>query len=75
MSLVRDQEITGTLTYPNGKTTQILYEVVRHRETEDMYMKTTLGYFLWENATVQDDKLFFVINWWYYLFSRVAKGT
>ena len=64
-SLVREQEITGTLTYPNGRTTQIIYEVVHHRETEDIYMKTTLGYFLWENVTIQDDKLFFVINWWY----------
>ena len=65
MSLVRNQEITGTLTYPNGKTTQILYEVVHHRENEDIYMKTTLGYFLWENFTLQGDKLFFVMNWWY----------
>jgi hypothetical protein len=65
MTLVRNQEITGTLTYPNGKTSEIQYEVVRHRETEAIYMKTTLGYFLWESATIQDDKLFFVINWWY----------
>lgn len=65
ISLVRNQKITGTLTYPNGKTSQIKYEVVRHRETEDIYMKTTLGYFLWESTTIQDNKLIFVINWWY----------
>jgi hypothetical protein len=41
MSIVRNQEITGTVTYPNGRTTQITYVVI------------------------QDDKLFFVINWWY----------
>lgn len=65
LSLVRNQKITGTLTYPNGKTTRIRYEVVRHRKTEDIYMKTTLGYFIWENVTIQDNQLFFVINWWY----------
>jgi len=65
ISLVRNQEIKGTLTYPNGKTTQIIYKVVNHRETEDIYMKTTLGYFLWENVFIQDDKLFFVFNFWY----------
>ncbi len=65
MSLVRNQEITGTVTYPNGKTTQITYEIVHHRETEEIYMKTSLGYFLWQNVVIQDDKLFFVINWWY----------
>jgi len=32
MSIVRNQEITGTVTYPNGKTTQITYEIVYHRE-------------------------------------------
>jgi len=65
ISLVRDQEITGTLTYPNGKTTPIKYEVVHHRESEEIYMKTTLGYFLWESVTIRDDKLMFVIYWWY----------
>lgn len=65
MSIVRNQEITGTMTYPNGKTTKIRYEIVRHRETEDIYMKTTLGYFLWERVTVQDDKILFAIYWWY----------
>ncbi len=65
ISLVRNQEITGTLTYPNGKTFQIKYEVVRHRGTEDIYMKTTLGYFLWEMLNIQDDKVVFAIYWWY----------
>jgi hypothetical protein len=65
MSFVRDQDVTGILTYPDGKTSPIEYEVVRHRGTDDIYMKTTLGYFLWESATIHEDKLKFVINWWY----------
>ena len=65
VSLVKDQEIVGTLLYPNGKETLIEYEVVRHRGTEDIYMKTTLGYFLWERMHIQDDQLVFAINWWY----------
>ena len=62
---VRDQNITGTLTYPNGKTTEIKYEIVDHRGFEDIYMKTTLGYFLWEMIEVRKDELSFVIYWWY----------
>ena len=65
ISLVKNQEIIGTLTYPNGRKTQIKYEVVRHRGTEDIYMKTTLGYFLWEMLNIQDDKVIFAIYWWY----------
>lgn len=65
ISLVQNQDITGTLTYPNGRTSQIRYEVVCHRGMDDIYMKTTLGYFLWESAFIQDDELAFVINWWY----------
>ena len=65
VSLVKDQEIVGTLTYPDGKETQIEYEVVRRRGTEDIYMKTTLGYFLWERVHIQDNQLVFAINWWY----------
>jgi hypothetical protein len=64
-SLVRDREIVGMLTYPHGATTPIRYEVVRHRDADDIYMKTTMGYFLWESASVQGDRLYFVIDWWY----------
>ncbi len=65
MSIVRAQEITGILTYPNGRSTRIEYEVVNHRGGDDIYMKTTLGYFLWESFDIHDDRLTFVINWWY----------
>ena len=64
-SLVRSRNITGTLTYPNGKTTKIEYEIVRHRGTEDIYMKSSLGYFLWDYMSIQDGNLNFAIYWWY----------
>lgn len=65
MEAVRRGEVTGVLTYPSGKTTPIAYGVVRHRGTEDIYMKSTLGYFLWESAVLRDDEVNFVIDWWY----------
>jgi hypothetical protein len=65
LALVRNQETVGTLTYPNGKTTPIRYEIVDHRGTDDVYMKTTLGYFLWESVEIKNDELLFVIYWWY----------
>lgn len=64
-SLVRSQNVTGILTYPDGKTTRIEYEIVHHRETEDIYMKSSLGYFLWEYMSIQNGKLSFAIYWWY----------
>lgn len=65
ISVVKNQEVIGTLTYPNGRKTQIKYELVRHRGTEDIYMKCTLGYFLWEMLNIQEDKVIFAIYWWY----------
>jgi len=62
-AILRNQRITGTLTYPNGKITEIEYEIVNHRGFEDIYMKTTLGYFLWEMLEISDDEL--SIYWWY----------
>ena len=64
-TIIRDQKITGTLVYPNDKKTEITYEIVDHRGVEDIYMKTTLGFFLWEMVEVKDKGLFFAINWWY----------
>jgi len=64
-SFVRNRNATGTLIYPNGKTTKIEYEIVHHRGTEDIYMKSALGYFLWEYLSIQEGKLSFAIYWWY----------
>jgi hypothetical protein len=64
-TIVRDQNMTGTLTYPNDRTTEIKYEIVNYRGVEDIYMKTTLGYFLWEMLDVGDNELSFAIYWWY----------
>jgi len=65
MSFIKTNEITGTLTYPHGKKTPIQYEIVNHRKQDDIYMKSSLGYFLWEMLEKKDDQLGFAIYWWY----------
>jgi hypothetical protein len=64
-AVIKSQNVTGTLTYPNGRNTKIEYEMVNHRGFEDIYMKTTLGYFLWEMLEIGDNEVFFAIYWWY----------
>ena len=64
-SAVRDGRIIGTLTYPDSHTTAIAYEMVRHRGPEEIYMKSTLGYFLWERVAVAGDTLHMAVYWWY----------
>jgi hypothetical protein len=64
-SAVRDQQITGTVTYPSGRVTPIAYEMVRHRGPEEIYMKSSLGYFLWEHVSVTDHEVRMAIYWWY----------
>jgi hypothetical protein len=63
--LVRDRNASGTLTYPSGRTSPIEYEIVRHRGIEEIYMKSSLGYFLWEYLVASDNTLSFAIYWWY----------
>ena len=72
MDSVRNQNVTGTLRYPSGigsvysgKTTEIKFEIVNHRGKDEIYMKSTLGYFLWEYINLQKDKISFAIYWWY----------
>ncbi len=65
MEAIAAQRVTASLIYPNGATTEVEFEVVRHREAEDIYMKTTMGYFVWEAAVAHSDGLSFVIDWWY----------
>lgn len=63
--MVIKNRIKGNLTYPNGKITEIEYEIVNHRGIEGIYMKTTLGYFMWEMLDIKRNDLFVAINWWY----------
>jgi len=64
-SIVKEQKITGILTYPNGEYTRIEYELVNHRDITGIFMKTTLGYFMWEMLEIGKDEMFLAINWWY----------
>ena len=64
-SIIKENEIKGTLTYPNEKITEIKYELVNHREVIGIYMKTTLGYFMWEMLEIETNKISLAINWWY----------
>jgi len=62
---IRREGAVGVLTYPDGKTNPIEYEIVRHRGVEDIYMKCALGFFPWEYMVVRDDALCFAVYWWY----------
>lgn len=63
--IIQKNNISGMLTNPNGKLTEIKYELVNHRSKECIYMKTSLGYFLWEYLNFTSNKISFEINWWY----------
>jgi len=65
LSFIRDHNVIGTLEYPDGRVTPVAYEIVRHRKTDEIYMKSSLGYFLWEHLTVHDTSMSFAIYWWY----------
>jgi hypothetical protein len=65
LDLSRSRPVSGELDYPDGRRTRIEYEVVNHRGIDEIYMKSTLGYFLWEYLAVQDDVVSFAFDWWY----------
>lgn len=65
IALIVDRNVSGTLIYPSGRTTPIEFEIVRHRGIDEIYMKSSLGYFLWEYFVASDNTLSFAIYWWY----------
>ena len=62
-SIIKSQNITGTVTYPDGKTTPIAYEMVNHRGKEEIYMKSSLGYFLWEHVWIAHNRIEVAMYW------------
>jgi len=65
MDAIRDGLLSGTLTYPNDRSTEIGFEIVEHRGSPEVYMKSRLGFFVWEQARVSPEKVAFVIDFWY----------
>jgi len=65
MDAIRDGLVSGTLTYPNGRSAEIGFEIVEHRGSPEVYMKSRLGFCVWEQATVGPEKVAFVIDFWY----------
>jgi len=65
MDAIRDGLVSGTLTYPNGRSAEIGFEIVEHRGSPEVYMKSRLGFCVWEQARVSPEKVAFVIDFWY----------
>lgn len=65
LGVLRQREVTGNLTYPDGRETAVAYEIVRHRGSEETYRKSTLGFLLWESVSVTASGMRVAIYWWY----------
>jgi hypothetical protein len=65
MALIRANQLKGELLYPNGKITPITFEIVHHRGKDEVYMKSSLGYFIWEYASVTSQQIAFAFYFWY----------
>lgn len=65
ISLIQNRKVNGSLTSVNGKSSEIRYEVVPHKDSLAILMKTITGWFLWEKTEVESQKLKFIFNWWY----------
>jgi len=58
-------EVSGKLTYPDGRETPVHTELVQHRGVDEIYMKSSLGYFLWEYVEASPERVAFAFYWWY----------
>ncbi|MFH1844261.1 MAG: hypothetical protein ABIF77_13740 [bacterium] len=65
MAAIAAEAVTGSLTYPTGTATAIEFQIAQHRDSPEVYMKTRLGYFLWEAMSIQPDVIKFVFDFWY----------
>lgn len=65
LGAVREHGVRGALTSSSGRASPIAYEVIRHRGEETIYMKTSQGYFPWENVAIAGDELRMTVYWWY----------
>ena len=65
LAFIAQKGLSGTLRYPNDRRTPVTLHVVRHRGHREIYMKSSLGYFLWEYVDVGSERIAFAIYWWY----------
>lgn len=61
-TLVGDNRISGELVISPSETHGVDFTLVDFRGHDDIYMKSVLGFYLWESVSVQDGELTFTID-------------
>lgn len=64
-AIINTQDIRGEFIYPNGKTTEIKYSIVPLKDSTTIFMKTSNGWYPWDQMRIEKNKLIFSYDYWY----------
>ena len=64
-TIIGSQDIQGEFIFPNGRTTEIKYSIIPYKDSTTVFMKTSNGWYPWENMRFEDNKLIFSYDYWY----------
>ena len=62
---IQSHNIKGEFIFPNGRTTEIQYELIPYQDTTTVFMKTSNGWYPWNSLRIEDNKLIFSYDYWY----------
>jgi hypothetical protein len=62
---IRHGDIRGEFIFPNGHTSDIKYSLIPYHNTTTVFMKTSNGWYPWDNIKIENNKLIFSYDYWY----------
>ena len=66
LKTIHNNDIRGEFIFPNGNTTEIKYSIIPYRNTSTVYMKTSNGWYPWDKLRVENNRIVFSYDYWYY---------
>jgi hypothetical protein len=65
IAIIDSLDIRGEFIFPNGKTTEIKYSIIPYKDSTTIFMKTSNGWYPWEEMRFENNKLVFSYDYWY----------
>lgn len=64
-AIIDTNNIKGEFIFPDGKTTEIIYSVIPYKDSTTIFMKTSNGWYPWDQMRIENNKLIFSYDYWY----------
>lgn len=65
LKTIRNQDTRGEFIFPNGNKSEIKYSLIPYHDSTTVFMKTSNGWYPWDELRIENKKVIFSYDYWY----------